>query len=325
MRSAAMRIAFLVAGSLGLGLTAAATAQSYPVKPVRIVVPSAPGGGQDIVARAMGQKFSEAWGQQVYAENRPGAGGNIAADVVARAAPDGYNILLTTAALAIAPSLYRKLSYDPVNGFIPVSQVMSTYLVLVVHPSLPGTVKELVTHAKANPGKLNYYHFGLGSGLHLTGEMFRAAANIDFTNVIYKGDGDAVPALLRNEVQMSFLNPAASVAHVRAGKLRALAVSGTARGSIFPDVPTMAELGYPDVNYVGYIGLFVPSGTPRDIVNKIANETIRTVRMPDINDKMPLWGGDGAGTTPEAFAAKFKEDIARYAKVIKMANVPPAD
>jgi tripartite-type tricarboxylate transporter receptor subunit TctC len=319
------KMGLIATGLLLLGLTAGATAQNYPTKPVRIIVPSAPGGGQDIVARGMAQKFSEAWGHQVIAENRAGAGGNIAADVVARSAPDGYTILLTTAALAIAPSLYRKLSYDPVNGFIPVSQVMSTYLVLVVHPSLPGSVKELVAYAKANPGKLNYYHFGLGSGLHLTGEMFRAAANIDFTNVIYKGDGEAVPALLRNEVQMSFLNPAASVGHVRAGKLRALAVSGVTRGSVFPDVPTMAELGFPDVNYVGYIGFFVPAGTPRDIVGKIANETIRTVRMPDINEKMPVWGGDAAGTTPEAFAAKFKEDIARYAKVIKQANVPPAD
>jgi tripartite-type tricarboxylate transporter receptor subunit TctC len=315
----------IAAGLLSLGLCTVAAAQNYPTKPVRILVPSAPGGGQDIVARGMAQKFSEAWGHQVIVENRAGAGGNIAADVVARSAPDGYTILLTTAALAIAPSLYRKLSYDPVNGFIPVSQVMSTYLVLVVHPSLPGSVKELVAYAKANPGKLNYYHFGLGSGLHLTGEMFRAAANIDFTNVIYKGDGEAVPALLRNEVQMSFLNSAASVGHVKAGKLRALAVSGTARGSIFPDVPTMAELGFPEVNYVGYIGFFVPAGTPRDIVAKISNETIRTVRLPDINEKMPLWGGDGAGTTPEVFAAKFKEDIARYAKVIKQANVPPAD
>ena len=308
-----------------LGLAAATTAQNYPTKPVRIVVPSVPGGGQDVVTRAMGQKFSETWGQQVIAENRPGAGGNIAADLVARSAPDGYTILLTTAALAIAPSLYRKLSYDPVNGFIPVSQVMSTYLVLAVHPSLPGSVKDLVAYAKANPGKLNYYHFGLGSGLHLTGEMFRAAANIDFTNVIYKGDGEAVPAMLRNEVQMSFLNPTAVVQHVRAGKLRALAVSGTARGSAFPNVPTMAELGFPEVNYVGYIGFFVPAGTPRDIVARIANETIRTVRMPDINDKMPIWGGDGAGTTPEAFAAKFKEDVARYARVIKQANIPLAD
>ena len=318
-------IGLFAAGLLLLGLAAAVAAQNYPAKPVRVVVPTVPGGGQDVVARGMSLKFSEAWGQQVIVENRAGAGGNIAAEVVARSAPDGYTILLTTAGLAIAPSLYRKLNYDPINGFIPVSQVMSTYLVLVVHPSLPGSVKDLVAYAKSNPGKLNYYHFGLGSGLHLTGEMFRAAANIDFTNVIYKGDGEAVPALLRNEVQMSFLNPAASVGHVKAGKLRALAVSGTARGNVFPDVPTMAELGYPDVNYVGYIGFFVPAGTPREIVARIANETIRTVRMPDINDKMPVWGGDAAGTTPEAFAAKFKEDVARYARVIKQANVPLVD
>ncbi|MFM9969505.1 MAG: Bug family tripartite tricarboxylate transporter substrate binding protein [Burkholderiales bacterium] len=319
------QIRLLACGSLIFAMAGSVWAQNYPTKTVRIIAPTAPGGGQDIVARGMAQKFSESWGQPVIVENRPGAGGNIGADLVAKSAPDGYTIFLSTAALSIAPSLYRKLSYDPVNGFIPVSQIMSTYLVLVVHPSLPGTVKELVAHAKANPGKLNYYHFGIGSGLHLTGEMFRLAANIDFTNVIYKGDGDAVPAMLRNEIQMSFLNPAASLQFVRAGKLRALAVSGTSRGSVYPDVPTMAELGFPDVNYVGYIGLFVPTGTPRDIVNRIANETIKTVRLPDINEKMPVWGGDGAGTTPEAFGAKFRDDVARYAKVIKAANIPPAD
>lgn len=308
-----------------MGLAASTFAQTYPSKVVRVLVPSVPGGGQDVVTRAMAQKFSEAWGQQVITENRPGAGGNIAADQVARAAPDGYTVLMTTAALAIAPSLYRKLTYDPVKDFIPVSQIMSTYLVLVTHPSLPGTMKELVALMKAQPGKLNYYHFGIGSGLHLTGEMWRAAAGVSFTDVIYKGDGEAVPALLRNDVQMSFLNPTAVVALVKAGKLHALAVSGTARGSAFPDVPTTAELGYPDIQYVGFLGFFMPAGTPREAVNRMANETIRVVRLPEIAEKMPAWGGESAGTTPEAFNAKFREDIARYARVIKMANVPSAD
>jgi tripartite-type tricarboxylate transporter receptor subunit TctC len=316
---------YCLAASVLIGISGTAVAQSYPSKTVRIVVPSVPGGGQDVVARAMAQKFAEAWGQPVIAENRAGAGGNIAAEAVARAAPDGHSILLTTAGLAIAPSLYRKLSYDPVKDLLPVSQVMSTFLVLVTHPSLPPTVKELIALAKAQPGKLNYYHFGSGSGLHLTGEMFSAAAGIEFTNVIYKGDGDAIPAMLRNDIQMSFLNPAAAVSHVKAGKLRALAVSGNTRGSVFPDVPTMAELGYPDVNYVGFIGFFVPAGTPRDVVNKIANETIRVVRLPEIIEKMPVWGGESAGTTPEAFAAKYRDDIARYARIIKSANVPLAD
>ena len=157
-----------------------AMAQAWPTKPARIVVPSVPGGGQDVVARAMAQKFSEAWGQQVIVENRPGGGNNIGADTVAKSAPDGYSMLLTTASLAIAPSLYRKLSYDPVKDLVPVSQIMSTYLVLVVHPSLPHDLKGLVAMAKAQPGKLNYYHMGLGSGLHVTAEMFRTAADIDF-------------------------------------------------------------------------------------------------------------------------------------------------
>jgi len=319
------KVRLFALGVLSMGMVTAAIGQSYPTKPVRIVVPSAPGGGQDVIGRAFAQKFLEAWGQPVIVENRPGGGSNIGAEVVARSLPDGNSILVTTVVLAIAPSLYSKLTFDPVSGFIPVSQIMSTYLVLVTHPTLPGTVKELVALAKANPGKLNNYHNGLGSGLHLTSAMFRLAAGIDFTDVIYKGGSDAVPALLRNDVQMSFLNTTAVMPMVKAGKLRALAVSGTTRGSAFPDVPTMAELGYPDVNYVGWVSLFVPAGTPRDIVNKIANETIKAVRMPDINDKMPAWGGDGAGTTPEQFGAKFREDVARYAKLIKQINVPPAD
>ncbi len=318
-------VGLLAVSVLLLGVVSGLSAQPYPSKPVRIVVPSVPGGGQDVIARTLGQKFTEAWGQQVIVDNRPGAAGNIGAEAVARSAPDGYTILLTTVALATAPSLYRKLTFDPVNGFIPVSQIMSTYLVLVVHPSLPSSVKELIGLARAQPGKLNYYHFGPGSGLHLTGEMFKIAANIDFTNVIYKGDGEAIPALMRNEVQMSFLNPTAAVPQVRAGKLRALAVSGTARGSVFPDVPTMAELGFPSVNYVGYVGLFVPAGTPRDVVGKIASETIRTMRMPDIREKVPAWGGEPAGTTSEEFTAKFREDVAIYARLIKQANIPPAD
>ncbi len=299
--------------------------QTYPSKPVRVVVPSVPGGGMDVVTRAVAQKFTETWGQQVLVENRPGAGGNIGADAVAKSQPDGYSILMTTASLAVAPSLYRKLTYDPVKSFTPVSQIMSTYLVLVVHPSLPSDLKQLITLAKKEPGSLNYYHMGPGSGLHIVAEMFRAAANIDFTEVIYKGDGEAMPALLRNDVQMSFLNPTAALSHVKAGKLRVLAQSGISRGSAFPDVPTMAELGYPDVRYVGFLGFFVPVGTPRDIVNRIASETTRVVRLPDIRDRMPAWGGDSAGTTPEEFAAKFQEDVARYGRVIKQAHVPPVD
>jgi tripartite-type tricarboxylate transporter receptor subunit TctC len=320
-----MRISIGIAAIALAGFAAGAFAQSYPSKVVRLVVPSVPGGGQDVVTRALAQKFSESWGQQAIVENRPGAGGNIAHDVVAKAAPDGYTVLMTTAALAIAPSLYRKLTYDPVKDFVPVSQIMSTYLVLVVHPNLPGNMKELVSLMKANPGKYNYYHFGAGSGLHLTGEMFKAAAGVTYTDAIYKGDGDAIPAMLRGDVHMSFLNPTAAVPQVKAGKLRAVAVSGTARGSAFPEVPTTAELGYPDIQYVGFLGFFLPAGAPRDVVNRIANETIRVVRLPDIEPKMPAWGGESAGTTPEAFNTKFREDIARYAKVIKMANVPLVD
>jgi tripartite-type tricarboxylate transporter receptor subunit TctC len=279
----------------------------------------------DVVARTFSQKFSEAWGQQVVVENRPGAGGNIAADLVAKAPPDGYTLLITTTGHAVAPSLFRKLPFDPIKDFAATSQITSTYLVLVANPSMPATLKELVALAKSQPGKLNYGHTGLGVAPHLVGEMLKSAAGINIVMVTYKGDAQTIPAMLANEVQMGFSPPTTVVGHVKAGRLRALAVSGAARGAAFPDVPTVTEAGYADATYNGWVGFFSPAGTPRDILIRISTETARALRMPDVAARLPGWGAEAAGTSPDEFAKRYRADIARYAKVIKDANVPLVD
>jgi tripartite-type tricarboxylate transporter receptor subunit TctC len=321
-----MKLANALAASLLFVLGAGnAAAQAYPAKPVRMIVPFLPGGGVDVVARAFAQKFTEAWGHPILVDNRPGAGGNIGADAVAKAAPDGYTLLVTTTGHAVAPSLYRKLPFDPIKDFAPASQITSTYLVLVANPGMPGTLKDLVALAKAQPGKLNYGHTGLGVAPHLVGEMLKSAAGIDFVMVAYKGDAQTVPAMLSNEVQMGFSPPTTVVQLVRAGKLRALAVSGAQRGSAFPDVPTVTEQGYPGATYNGWVSFFAPGGTPRDVLARIASETARALKTPEIASQLPGWGAEAAGTTPDEFAAKYRADIALYAKVIKQANIPLVD
>jgi tripartite-type tricarboxylate transporter receptor subunit TctC len=319
------RVSPHVAAVLLLAFAGGAFGQGYPAKPVRIVVPFPPGGGVDHVARTFSQKFTEAWGQQVIVDNRPGAGGNIGADAVAKSAPDGYHLLITTTGHAVAPSLYRKLPFDAVKDFAPVSQITSTYLVLVANPSMPATLKELVALAKSQPGKLNYGHTGLGVAPHLVGEMLRHAAGIDIVMVTYKGDAQTVPAMLSNEVQMGFSPPTTVVGHVKAGKLRAIVVSGEKRGAAFPGVPTVGEAGYPDATYNGFVGFFAPAGTPRDVMVKISSETARALRMPDVMARLPTWGAEAAGTTPDEFAAKYRSEVARYAQIIKVANVPLVD
>jgi tripartite-type tricarboxylate transporter receptor subunit TctC len=319
------RIVPLAATALLLAFAPGSIAQPYPAKPVRIFVPFPPGGGVDVVARTMSQAFTDFWKQQVIVENRPGAGGNIAADLVAKAPPDGYTLLITTTGHAVAPSLYRKLPFDPFKDFAAVSQITSTYLVLVANPAMPASLKELIALAKAQPGKLNYGHTGLGVAPHLVGEMLKAAAGVNIVMVTYKGDAQTIPAMLSNEVQMGFSPPTTVVGHVKAGRLRALAVSGARRGAAFPDVPTVTEVGYADATYNGWVGFFAPAGTPRDMLNKVSADTARALRLPDVAARLPGWGAEAAGTTPEQFAATYRADVARYAKIIKAANVPLVD
>ena len=313
----------LVAAALLISC-ANALAQAYPIKPVRMVVPFPPGGGVDVTARAFSQKYSEAWGQPVVIENRPGAGGNIGADAVAKSAPDGYSLLVTTTGHAIAASLYKKLPFDPIKDFAPASQLVSTYLVLAANPGMPATLKELVTLAKAQPGKLNYAHTGLGVAPHLVGEMLKSIAGIEFLMVPYKGDAQTIPAIMSNEAQFGFSPPNSAVQLVKAGKLRAIVVSGARRAAIYPDTPTIAEAGFPAVTYNGWVGLFAAGGTPRDVLNRVAAETTRALKTQEIIATLPNLG-EAAGGTPEDFAKIYRDDIALYAKIIKQANIPLVD
>ena len=318
MRIAASFFALILA-------TSGALAQTYPVKPVRLIVPFPPGGGVDVVARGFGQKYGEGWGQPVVIDNRPGAGGNIGAEAVAKSAPDGYNLLVTTTGHAVAPSLYKKLPFDPIRDFAPASQMTATYLLLVANPTMPATLRELVALARQQPGKLNYGHTGLGVAPHLVGEMLKIAGGVDIVMVTYKGDAQTIPAMMSNEVQMGFTPPNSALQLVRAGKLRAIAVSGARRGAVLPDVPTVTEAGFPDVTYNGWVGVFATGGTPRDVLNRIAAETARAVKTPEIVSQLPNWGSDAAGTTPDEFAKRYHDDIAFYAKLIKQAGVPLVD
>jgi tripartite-type tricarboxylate transporter receptor subunit TctC len=317
MRAALVCLAFMSAGAL---------AQSWPSKPVRIVVPLSPGGGVDTIARAMAQKYSSAWSQPVVIENRAGAGGTIGADLVAKAPKDGYTLLVASASHAVTSVLYRNLPYDALRDFAPASQIISTYLMLVTNTAVPAaSVKELVALAKAQPGKLNFGSTGSGGSPHLLTELFNLEAGINVVHVPYKGDAPLQPALLGNEVQYAFLTPIAVLGHIKAGRLRGLATSGAKRAAVAPDVPTFAEAGLPQVEYTGWISVFATGGTPRDVLARISDETARTLKMPDIVEKIPGWGGEAAGTTPDEFTARYRADLEKYARIVKAAGVKLQD
>jgi tripartite-type tricarboxylate transporter receptor subunit TctC len=232
-------------------------------------------------------------------------------------------LLSSVHGMAIIPGLYRKLPFDPLKDFIPVSQLTSSFIVLVANPRLPAsTVKEVVALAKAQPGKLNYGSTGLGAPPHLTMEIFKSATGTDILHVPYKGDAFQIPALLAGEVQLAFTPLPAALGHAKAGKLRILGMTGTRRSAEIPDVPTMAEAGVPDFVVTGWLGLFAPAGTPRDIVNRISSDTARIVNQSDIRDRLPGWGYEPVGNSPEEFAKKYREDVATYTKAIQTARVP---
>jgi len=297
--------------------------QSWPAKAVRVIVPVSAGGGIDTVARAMAQKYSEAWGQAVVVENRAGAGGTIGADVIAKAPRDGYTLLVNSTSQASSAAQYAKLPYDAIRDFAPASQIIFTYLMLGANIKVPAaSVKELVALARAQPGKLNFGSTGSGGSPHLVSELFRLETGINVVHVPYKGDAPLQPALITDEVQYAFLTPIALMQHVKAGRVRALAVTGARRASIAPEVPTMAEAGFPGVEFTGWIGVFAGGGAPREVLARIAEDTQRILKMPDILARVPGWGGEAAGTTPEEFEARYRADIAKYARIIKEAKIP---
>jgi tripartite-type tricarboxylate transporter receptor subunit TctC len=310
---------------LGLCVAAAGTqAQSFPVKPVRLIVAFPPGGTTDTIARTFGQKLTEAWKQQVVVENRGGAGGTIAADVVAKSAPNGYTVMLNTAAQAIAAAMYRKLPFDPVKDFTPLTQLTATYLILTTR--LPvGSVKELVALAKAQPGRLNFGSNGVGSTPHLAGEYLKSIAGIEAVHIPYKGDALLTSALLAEEVQYALLPTLMALQQIRAGKLRGLAISGPRRNAAEPNIPTVMESGVPGFEFSGWIGIFGPGGMPRDLAAYVSSEFVKVLNMPDVAERLRTAGNDIAGTTPEEFDARYKADIGVYARIMRDAKMPPVD
>ena len=321
----ALPISGLLAAVLAAGNGGAMAQAQYPVKPVRLIVPYPPGGGNDTLARIFGQKLTEALGQQIVVENRPGAGTIIGTASVARAAPDGYTLLLSSIAThAFSPFLYAKPGYDPIKDFAPVTLLVIAPTVLVVNPALPvGSLKELIALAKRRPGQLEFASAGTGSSAHMLGETFKSLAKIDIVQVPYKGGAPAIIGTISGEAQM-MADPAASVLpHVKSGRLRALAVARASRLPDLPAVPTFAEAGMPEYTASAWYSVHAPAKTPHDIVARLNRELVRIVNLPDIRDKLKDLGSDGVGNSPEAFGQFVLVEHAKYGKLIKEMGVKP--
>ena len=315
--------ALMLALAFAFGLGPGAQAQNYPNRPIRIVVPYPAGGGIDLIARAIGNQLTQRWGQPVVVENKPGSGTIVAAEAVARSVPDGYTLMLTTdATLTINPHLYAKLPYDPVKDFTPVTQLVLLNQMLLANVGVPAnTLRELIAYAKANPGRLNYASYGVGSQPHLAMEMLKNQAGIDIVHVPYKGIPQAVPAAIAGEVQLTFSGAASSIAHIRGGRLKPLAIGGKTRLSLLPDVPTFAESGYPEIPSNAWFGLFAPAGTPRDIVMKLHGEITRMLKEPEFNQKEVVAKGyELVASTPEEFTAFLAADSVRNARAVKISG-----
>jgi tripartite-type tricarboxylate transporter receptor subunit TctC len=300
-------------------------AQTYPNKPVRIVVPFSPGGSTDVTARLVAQKLSDAWRQQVIVDNRAGAGGNIGAEAVARAAPDGYTLLLaTTGVMSSNHRLYRSLAFDALRDFAPVTQIGALPLILIIHPSLPAkSVKELIAIARAAPGQLSYASSGVGSATHMTSELFRMMARVEILHVPYKGSGQAMTDLIGGQVGIAFDQITSSLPQVQAGKLRALAVTSAKRFPTVPNLPSVAEAGVPGYESVSWNGLAAPANTPREIVNRIQGDVAAALKTADMKDRFFKDGIEPVGSTPEQFAAHIRAERAKWEKVIENARIQP--
>jgi len=313
----------VVLGATLLAAVALAHAQAYPAKPIRIVVAYTPAGATDILARTVGQKLTEAWGQPVIIDNRPGANGNIGTEYAAKTTPDGYTLLMVTAGThGINPSLYRKIGFDAVKDFAPVSLVAMVPNIFVVNNAAPAKdLKEFIAYAKANPGKLNYGSPGNGSTAHLSMELFKSMTGVQMQHIPYKGSAGVLADLIGGQIVATMDNMPPYVPQVKAGKIRALAVSPTRRSPALPDVPTVAEAGVPGYDSDAWFGLVAPAHTPKDIVNKLSRETARVLKLPDVSARLAELGAEPVGDTPEQFATHMKSEIAKWAKVIKEANV----
>lgn len=300
---------------------AAAEVQRYPVKPIRLVVPFTPGGSNDLVGRVIAQRLNEAWGQPVIVDNRPGGGSTIGIEAVVRAAPDGYTLLTTSGGIAINVSLY-KLAFNPVTDLAPVGLVAQMPYLLAAHPSLPAkSTQDVINLAKAQPGKLLFSSSGAGTSSHLAMEMFKSAARIDMLHVPYKGGAPAVNAVMSGEAQLTFNVITGPLPHVKAGKLKAIAVSGAKRADVAPEIPTVAESGLPGFDVIAWYNMFAPARTPRPIINRLNTELNRILREPDVRARLLSLGVSPLPGTPEDLGHYLKFEVARWGKLIKETGI----
>jgi len=298
--------------------------QPYPSKPMRLVVPSAPGGGTDITARVMAPRLSEFLGQQVVVENRAGAGTMIGGEVVARAAPDGYTLLMGISTLAINPAMYKKVPYDALKDFAPITQTVSLPNILVVHPSLPAkTVKELVAFAKARPGQIQFASAGVGTNPHLAAELFLSMTGTRMLHVPYKGSGAGVIDVIAGHVPVMTPSILTGLPHAKAGRLRALGVTSSKRAGGAPEIPTIAEAGVPGYEAVQWFGILAPAGTPRPVIDRVHRESVRVLQSADVKDRLQADGADPVASTPEEFAGFLRSETAKWAKVVKAVGIQP--
>jgi tripartite-type tricarboxylate transporter receptor subunit TctC len=298
-------------------------ASNYPSKPIRIVVPLAPGGTSDVLARAIGQKLNELWKQPVVVDNKPGAGGNIGAELVAKADPDGYTLLLLdVGTLTISPAIYPKLGYDPIKDLAPITMVAVSPHALVVHPSVPAnSVKELIAWAKANPGKINFASAGNGTAVHLAGEQFKLMTGIDMVHVPYKGGAQALTGLVGGEVNMTLNGLLATLPHIKSGKIKALAIASKTRSTALPDLPTVSEAGVPGFQSGSWQGLLTAGATPKDIVAKLNKAVVEVLNSPELKERMAAQGADVVGDSPEQFGTFLRDEKVRWAKIVKDSGV----
>jgi tripartite-type tricarboxylate transporter receptor subunit TctC len=319
------RRTMMAAATATLALPGIARGQAWPTRPVRLVVPFSAGAGiSDILARLVSQHLSAALGQQVVIDNRPGAGGNLGADIVAKAAPDGYTVLLGSSFLAVNAFLYAQTPFDALADFVPVSSVAINPLLLVVHPSVPAkSVAELVALAKAKPGQLNYGSGGIGSTPFLATELFKAKAGVDITHVPYKGGAPALADLAAGQLSMMIENMPGTMPFVRGGKMRALAITSRSRSSLEPELPTMIEAGVPDYEMIGWNGFFFPKGTSPEIVARLQAALVSVLAKPEVKEQLATIGAEPVGDSPPAFAAFFKGETNRWGKLIKDLGIKP--
>ncbi len=313
------RAALRLAATLAVLAPHPAAADAYPAKPIRLVVAFPPGGGTDIIARSIAHKLAERFAQQVVVDNRPGAGGNIGTDIVAKSAPDGYTILMGSAGpLAINASLFAKMPFDPIKDLAPVTLAASTPNVLVVHPSLPArTVKELIALARAKPGEINFASSGHGTPAHLAGELFNSMAGVKLVHIPYKGAAPALADLLGGQVQIMFSTMPPALPHVKDGKLRALAVTSRKRSPATPELPTMDEAALPGFEAITWHGVVAPAGTPAAIIARLNREIVAILHLPEVVERLSGQGAEALGSTPEEFAAYIKSESAKWAKVVR--------